>query len=175
MGRPTRPRQPGCLFRASEPSALNPRPHPTDIAIIDSPGHNDGAATATARHSNLVLIPSRPNVFDLETLAAVRDLLRVAGDPPAFVLLNGVHPAATHAAEEAKTGLKDSQGRPLGLKACPVHLSYRDIFDNAPTTGNRRSKSSRKEPPLPIGNVNMLNMLGGQHGEGEPSRPAKGA
>src|SRR3954469_125547 len=39
-----------------------------DIAIIDSPGHNDSAATATARCSNLVLIPSRPKVFDLETL-----------------------------------------------------------------------------------------------------------
>ena len=29
-------------------------------------------------------------MFDLETLATVRDLLRVAGDPPAFVLLNGL-------------------------------------------------------------------------------------
>ena len=73
-----------------------------DIAMIDSPGHNNSAAPQPPDVPILVLIPSRPKVFDLETLEAVRDLLRVADDPPAFVLLNGLHPAATHAAAEAK-------------------------------------------------------------------------
>ena len=55
-----------------------------DIAVIDSPGHNNSAATATARCSDLIFIPSRPKVFDLETLEAVRDLLRLANNPARF-------------------------------------------------------------------------------------------
>src|SRR5271169_5605939 len=69
------------------------RDNGADIAIIDSPGKSDSAAIETARCADLVLIPSRPKIFDLETLAGIRDLLRVAGDPPAFVLLNFLHPA----------------------------------------------------------------------------------
>jgi chromosome partitioning protein len=158
--------------------------HAADIAIIDSPGHNDRAATETARCSDLVLIPSRPKVFDLETLAAVRDLLRVAGDPPAFVLLNGLHPAATHAAAEAKAmiaNLKDEKGRPLGLQACPAHLCYRDIYGNAPTTGRAAQEiepegaAAAEIRDLYMWTCKQIDMLGGQHGEGEPSRLAEGA
>jgi chromosome partitioning protein len=155
-----------------------------DIAIIDSPGHNDRAATETARCSDLVLTLSRPKVFDLETLTTVRDLLRVAGDPPAFVLLNGLHPAATHAAEEAKAmiaALKDSKGRPLGLQACPVHLCYRDVYGNAPTTGRAVQEiepggaAAAEIHELYMWTCKQIDMLGGQHGEGEPSRFAEGA
>lgn len=155
-----------------------------DIVIIDSPGHNDSAVTATARVSDLVLIPSRAKVFDLETLGAVRDLLRVAGDPPAFVLLNGLHPSATHAAEEAKAmigQLKDRDGRPLGFKACPVHLCYRDIYGNAPATGRAAQElepeggAAAELHELYMWICKQVDMLGGQHGEGEPSRLAEGA
>jgi chromosome partitioning protein len=155
-----------------------------DIAIIDSPGHNNSAATVTARCSDLVLIPSRPKVFDLETLEAVRDLLRIADDPPAFVLLNGLHPAATHAAAEAKAmieKLQNSKGRPLGLKPCPVHLCYRDVYGNAPTTGRAvqelepEGAAAAELHELYMWICKQVDMLGGQHGEGEPSRLAEGA
>src|SRR5271154_1246083 len=73
------------------------RANGADFAVIHSPGKSDSAAIETARLAALVLIPSRPKVFDLETLATVRDLLRVAGNPPAFVLLNFLHHAATKA------------------------------------------------------------------------------
>jgi len=155
-----------------------------DIVIIDSPGHNDSAAAATARCSDLVLIPSRPRVFDLETLEAVRDLLRLADNPPAFVLLNGLHPSATNAAAEAKAmieQLKDRNGRVLGFKACPVHLCYRDIYGNAPTTGRAAQElepegaAASEIHELYMWACKQLDMLGERHGEGEPSRLAKGA
>jgi chromosome partitioning protein len=155
-----------------------------DIAIIDSPGHNDSAATATARCSNLIFIPSRPKIFDLETLEAIRDLLRLANNPPAFVLLNGIHPSATNAAAEAKAmieQLKDRSGRPLGFKACPVHLCYRDIYGNAPTTGRAAQELELQGPAaaelheLYMWTCKQIDMLGGQHGEGQPSRLAEGA
>lgn len=153
------------------------RDNGADFAVIDSPGHNDRAATETARCSDLVLIPSRPKVFDLETLATVRDLLRVAGDPPAFVLLNGLHPAATHGADEAKAMTE----RVSGFKACPVHLCYRDIYGNAPATGQTAQElepqggAAAELRQLYMWICKQVDMLGGQHGEGEPSRLAEGA
>ena len=89
--------------------------------MIDSPGHNDRAATETARCSDLVLIPSRPKVFDLETLATVRDLLRVAGDPPAFVLLNE-NTAGDHSlARQIDNGDVDALTRALNKDASAPH------------------------------------------------------
>lgn len=107
------------------------RANGADFAIIDTPGKNDSAAIEAARVSDLVLIPVRPQIFDLETLASVRDLLRVAGDPSAFVLLNGLHPQSTRAAEEAKAMTADT----FGLQSCPVHICQRSSYAEAPTSG----------------------------------------
>src|SRR5271166_3045479 len=43
------------------------------IAIIDTPGKSDSAATEAARCADLVLVPARPKIFDLETLGSIRD------------------------------------------------------------------------------------------------------
>ena len=102
-----------------------------DLALIDTPGKSDTAATDAARLADLVLVLARPKIFDLETLAEVRNLLRIAGDPAVYVVLNGLHPQAKRSAEEAK-GMTE---RSFGLKACPVHLCQRDLYGDAPATG----------------------------------------
>ena len=102
-----------------------------DLIIIDSPGKNDSAAIAAARVADIVLIPSRGNMFDMETLPAVRDLLHGAGNPPAFVLYNGIHPQGNRIADELK-GLTQNF---CGLPACPVHLSQRASYAEAADTG----------------------------------------
>ncbi len=102
-----------------------------DLAIIDTAGRNDDSALNAARAADLVLIPCRPNMVEIETLAAVKDLLMLAGDPPAFVLLNGIHPTATKQAEEAR----DMILRAFKLRSCPAHLCQRNAYAEAPTTG----------------------------------------
>ena len=54
------------------------------FTFIDTPGKSNSAALEAARVADLVFIPVRPQIFDLETLAAVRDALRLAGSPPAL-------------------------------------------------------------------------------------------
>ena len=58
-----------------------------DLVLIDTPGRSDSAAIEAARSADLVLIPVRPQIFGLETLQGVRDLLRLAGDPLAYVVV----------------------------------------------------------------------------------------
>lgn len=105
--------------------------HGVDLVIIDTPGRSDSAAIEAARVADLVLIPVRAQVFDLETLASVRDLLRVAGDPLAYVVINGAHPQAKKGAEEAKALIEGT----FGFRVAPVHLCNRSSYAEAPTTG----------------------------------------
>jgi chromosome partitioning protein len=100
-----------------------------DLALIDTPGKSDTAATDAARLADLVLVLARPKIFDFETLAGVRNLLRIAGDPAVYVVLNGLHPQAKRSAEEAK-GMTE---RSFGLKACPGFPA--DLYGDAPATG----------------------------------------
>jgi chromosome partitioning protein len=105
--------------------------HGANFVVIDTPGKSDSAAIDAARLADLVLVPLGPHIFHLETLPALRDLLRVAGDKPAFVVLNAIHPQATKQAEEAKKMILDIFAFPV----CPVHLSRLDIYAETQTTG----------------------------------------
>lgn len=102
-----------------------------EFAFIDTAGRNDDAALNAARVSDLVLIPSRPNMVEVETLKAVADLVRLAGNPPAFVVLNGIHPTATKQADEAREIVTQI----FGLACAPVHLCHRSAYAEAPTSG----------------------------------------
>lgn len=105
--------------------------HGADFIVIDTPGKSDSAAIEAARVADLVLVPLGPHIFHLETLPGLRDLLRVAGDKPAFVILNALHPQATKQAEEAKRMIAEL----FNFAVCPVHLSRLDIYAETQTTG----------------------------------------
>lgn len=103
-----------------------------EYAFIDTAGRNDDSALNAARVADLVLIPSRPNIVEVETLPKVRDLLQLAGSPPAFVLLNGIHPTAGRATiGEVHEAIRDL----FHLTVCPVHLCQRSAYAEAMTTG----------------------------------------
>jgi chromosome partitioning protein len=103
-----------------------------EYAFVDTAGRNDDSALNAARVADLVLVPSRPNIVEVETLPQVRDLLRLAGNPTAFVLLNGIHPTAGRASvAEVRSAIHDL----FGLAVCPVHLCQRNAYAEAMTTG----------------------------------------
>jgi chromosome partitioning protein len=101
-----------------------------DFVVIDTAGRNDDSALNAARMSDMVLIPTRANVVEIETLRAVSDLIRIAGSPPALVVLNGVHPAATKTVDEARKMVWSV----FGLECAPVHLCHRQAYADAPMT-----------------------------------------
>lgn len=102
-----------------------------EIVFIDTPGKSDTAGIAAAGVADLALIPVHAQIFDLETLDSVRNILRLAGNPPAYLVLNFVHPTATRSPTEQRQVISTS----TGLPACPVHLSRLDIFGDSPATG----------------------------------------
>ena len=100
-----------------------------DIVIIDTPAKSSEAGIEAARSADVVIVPVRPQIYDLETLPAIRDILRLAGDPSAFVVINSApiqgkrHLEAQEAAES------------LGFSVCPIVLYLRAAYGDAPTIG----------------------------------------
>jgi chromosome partitioning protein len=100
-----------------------------DLAIIDTPPKNSEAAIEAARAADLVLAPVKPQIYDLETLPAVRNILQLAGSPAAFVLLTDA-PIQGQRHYEAQEVAKR-----LGFAVCPVVLYHRAAYGDAPTNG----------------------------------------
>lgn len=100
-----------------------------DLAVIDTPPRAEQAAIAAARAARLILIPCRPAVFDLDTLATTLDLIRLAGVVPVAAILNGV-PAQGQEQAQARNILAG-----LGVAVCPTALGYRKSFPHAAAVG----------------------------------------
>jgi chromosome partitioning protein len=127
---------PSRLKQALETAAT----HGATFVVIDTPGKSDSAAVEAAKVADLVLVPLGPHIFHLETLPGLRDLLRVAGDKPAYVVLNALHPQATKQADEAKKMIAELFSFPV----CPVHLSRLDIYAETQTTGSTPQEQDPK-------------------------------
>ena len=138
-----------------------------DLVLIDTPGRSDSAAIEAARNADLVLIPVRPQIFGLETLKGVRDLLRVAGDPLAYVVINGIHPQVTKGVETTRTLIEDT----FGLNVAPVHLCQRGSYAEAPTIGRSAQeldpagKAADELRRLYMFTFELLNKVNGEHYE----------
>lgn len=109
-----------------------------DIAIIDTPARNEQSALAAAKAADLVIIPCRPQAYDLETVPATRELLALAGNTPAIVVLNAVpHHGDRH--EQARQTLAD-----IGVAVCPQTIGHRAAFGDAGAVGLTASEYDPK-------------------------------
>jgi chromosome partitioning protein len=99
-----------------------------ELAIIDTAPHSDNAALEAARMADVVLVPCRPSILDLEAISNSLDIAKLA-HKPATVILNAIAPSGSEAdeAEEAITQ--------LGGEACPIRLVHRVAYARAVVYG----------------------------------------
>jgi chromosome partitioning protein len=95
-----------------------------ELAIIDTAPHSDNAALDAARMADLVLIPCRPSILDLEAIANSLDIAKLA-HKPASVILNAVAPSGSEA-DEAEEAIIQLEG-----EACPIRLVNRVAYARA--------------------------------------------
>jgi chromosome partitioning protein len=100
-----------------------------DLALIDTPARSEQASLAAAKAADLVLIPCRPQIYDLETIPSTQELLALAGGTAALVILNAI-PARGSRHEQAAGAIED-----LGLCVCSVALGQRAAFGDAAALG----------------------------------------
>lgn len=93
-----------------------------ELAIIDTPPAAGPQAYTAAQSANLVLIPCRPSLVDLDAIRRTAQLIKSAG-VPAFVIFNAAPHSATTLLEDARTIVEGA-----GLAACPVILRERSAY-----------------------------------------------
>jgi chromosome partitioning protein len=99
------------------------------LAILDTPPRTSEATLAAVKEANLILVPVRPGVNDLETLPALRDLVTLAGSVRAYVVVNAAPAQGTLYAEAHRA----AEG--MGFEICPVVLRQRAAYGYAPSVG----------------------------------------
>lgn len=93
----------------------------TDLVLIDTAPHSETAALAAARVSDLVLVPSRPAIFDIRSIKDTITITKLA-DKPTVAILNAV-PHQGSLSDEAKQAIEG-----MGITVCPVQLGQRVAF-----------------------------------------------
>jgi chromosome partitioning protein len=99
------------------------------LVLIDTPARSEQAALEAAKAAQLVLVPCRPAIYDLETVATTAGLVGYAGGRPVAVILNGVPPRGTKGEQAADVI------RSLTLLVCPASFGYRAAFNDAGALG----------------------------------------
>ena len=100
-----------------------------DLILIDTPPRAEQAAMAAAKAADMILIPCRPAIYDLETVSTTLELIRLAGENPVLAILNAVPPRGSKR-EQAQDIIKG-----LGVTVCPTALGYRSAFSDAANSG----------------------------------------
>ncbi len=102
-----------------------------DWVFIDTPGKMDSASTEAAKYADMVLIPTQAQIFAIDTLEPLKRLLDMAGNPPAFVVLNLVHPNAGGRAADDAAAIADR----FNISVAPIHMSRLKAYEDAPALG----------------------------------------
>ena len=99
-----------------------------EMLFVDTAPHSDSAALEAARSADLVLIPCRPAILDLEAITNTLAFLRTTGTP-VLVVLNAIAATGQDArlAEDALTAHQ--------VETCPVRLGRRIAFARALVSG----------------------------------------
>jgi len=100
-----------------------------DLVIVDTPARVEQAAAEAARAADLVIVPCKPSIHDLETLQTTVDLIRDRAARPPVVVLNAV-PAHGARCEQAAQAI-----RAMGVAVCPATIGQRVAFEYAAQLG----------------------------------------
>ncbi|WP_417729495.1 AAA family ATPase [Roseovarius sp.] len=95
-----------------------------ELLIIDTAPHSDSAALEAAKAADMILVPCRPAILDIEAISNTLDLVRTTGKP-IYVVMNAVAPQGNEATEAADA-IAD-----LEVNVCPVQLRQRVAFSRA--------------------------------------------
>lgn len=107
-----------------------------DLIILDTAPHSQRDAKKACEVSNLVLIPCRPSIHDLD---AIEDTLSIAQlvKTPAFVVLNSTPPNAPRQFEDVKASLVNA----YGAQVMDISLAQRSEFVHSATGGLTANES----------------------------------
>ena len=109
-----------------------------DLIIIDTPARLDPNVMNAAELADLVIIPSKPTVKDLERIESSIKLAWIYDEKPAFVVLNQVRPQGDRS-DQAESFIRDKH-----YPICPTRLGFRVAFEDADMIGRTPQETEPK-------------------------------
>ena len=106
-----------------------------DLVVIDTPPHADIMAREACKLADLILIPCKPQAFDLSAVETTAELAKAAGKP-AFVLFMGGPQRAPTTYRDARELIEGGEGLVgMGVAVAPVMLTQRAIYHHSTAQG----------------------------------------
>jgi chromosome partitioning protein len=99
-----------------------------DLILIDTAPHSDSIAVTAAKSADLILIPTRCGILDLQAVPNTVDIVKYLRKPCAIVLC--AIPTRGITAEQAREALQ-----PLEIEICPFTTGDRAAYRNATSSG----------------------------------------
>jgi chromosome partitioning protein len=99
-----------------------------EILFLDTAPHSDSAALQSAGLSDLILVPCRPAILDIEAITNTLDLVRTKS-ASVFVVMNSIAPQGNEAQEAAEAIAG------LNAPVCPIQLVNRVAFSRSLIAG----------------------------------------
>jgi chromosome partitioning protein len=150
-----------------------------DLAVIDTPPRSADAALAAAKLADLIVLPCRPQMYDLETVPNTLELIATAMGSAGRVhpvlklaVLTAV-PAQGTRHEQAKSALES-----LGVEVCPVTIGQRTAFGDAGALGlsvlehDKNGKAAQEVRQVYLEILRLLESVLLRSGEKPPASPA---
>lgn len=100
-----------------------------DLAIIDTPGKSTDALIAAAKAADFILIPIQPQLYDIETLGNLKDVITLAGNPPTAVFINRAPIQGKRHIETQEAAIAG------GFVVCPIVVFARAAHGDAGNLG----------------------------------------
>lgn len=113
------------------------------LVLIDAPSKIEAPALAAIACSDLVIVPTRPGLLNLDALDATAKILQDSGKlQNAVAVVNAVETNKVEASMgEAKAALHR-----LNMAMCPVHVCQRTPLETSLNSGRGITESHRKSP-----------------------------
>jgi chromosome partitioning protein len=140
-----------------------------DFIVIDTPPHSATDAAEAARRADVVLSPIEPHVFALETVSKLADLLKVAGNPPAFFVISKAPTQGSEGTNAADFIKKQ------GFNVCPEIIYLRAAHRHAGNVGKvaaeyeADSKAAHETLQLYMYTIQLVNSQRKAHAKAEPA------
>jgi chromosome partitioning protein len=140
-----------------------------DFIVIDTPPHSATDAAEAARRADVVITPIEPHLFALETVSKLADLLKVAGNPSAFFVVNKAPTQGT----EGANAVDYIQAQ--GFSVCPVIIHLRAAHRHAGNVGKvaaeyeANSKAAQETLQLYMYTIQFINTKRKTDAKAEPA------
>ena len=95
-----------------------------EVVVLDTAPRSDAVIISAAKAADLVVIPCRPSILDLEALAGTLELVQTTGVPILTVLNAVVHGVPD--SDQTEVAIEQ-----LGAEICPIRISRRVAFSRA--------------------------------------------